>query len=184
MTRTFVGSAACRIGLMLTLVSLAAPATPSQLAAQRWPALSSLRSGDTLRVWATRPRLDGRVALLDRLERDTLGLRAFSSARSVPEDLAVAIPALTRLDVRRGLRRSVGRSVVGVVLGIALGTAVGAATGVLLECGTSCSDENNEFAGLAGFVLGGGVGGIAGGIAGGVIGARRRPHWQPVGLPR
>jgi hypothetical protein len=172
-----------RLVIALGAISIAAAATPSKLAAQRWADLSALRSGDTLRVWATQPRLNGTVGLLDRLERDTLGLRSFAGSRPLPAGLAVAIPALTRLDVRRGLRRSVGWSVAGVVLGAAIGTVVGAYSGVLIECGGSCSDEPGDLAGLAGFVLGGGVGGIAGGIAGGIIGARRRPYWQPVGLP-
>ena len=170
--------------MALASISVGAAATPSELAAQRWADLSALRPGDTLRVWATRPRLNGTMALLDRLERDTLGLRSFPGGHTVPEGLSVAIPALTRLDVRRGQRRSVGWSAAGVVLGAALGTVVGAYGGVLIECGGSCSDEPGDLAGVGGFLIGGTVGAATGGITGGIIGARRRPNWQPVGLPR
>jgi hypothetical protein len=135
-------------------------------------------------VWATAPRLTGAVGLFDRVERDTLTLADLPGRSSLRGGLGVPVPALTRLDVRRGQRRSVGWSAAGVVLGAALGTVVGAYTGVLIECGSSCSDESGDLAGLAGFVLGGGIGGLAGGITGGIIGARRRANWQPVGLPR
>ena len=163
--------------------SLTAVATPSPAAAQRWADLSSLRPGDTLRVWATGPRLNGTVRLLDRLERDTLALTDLAG-RGPRAGLAVPILAVTRLDVRRGQRRSVGWSAAGVVLGAALGTVVGAYTGVLIECRGSCSDENGDLVGLAGLLLGGTVGAATGAIAGGIIGARRRANWQPVGLPR
>lgn len=173
-----------RLALSLTAISLAAMATSPALAAQRWTPLSSLGPGDTVRVWATQPRLVGAVGLVDRLASDTLALADLPGRYALLGRGALPIPAITRLDVRRGYRRSGGRAAVGVVLGLAGGAVVGAAAGVLLECGASCSDENNEFAGLAGFVLGGGLGALAGAVTGGVLGARRRPHWQPVGLPR
>jgi hypothetical protein len=169
----------------LTAIALAAAtpaAGPAQVTRGAWPSVDSLRPGDTVRVWSSVPRIVGAVALVSRLERDTLTLQDVPGRRILPRGVAVPVPALIRLDVQRGYRRSALLGLTGVVLGLAGGAVVGGFAGVALECGTSCADEG-EWGGFAGAVLGGGLGALAGAITGGVIGARRRPRWEPVGLP-
>jgi hypothetical protein len=152
----------------------------AQATADRWP--SSLRVGDTVRVWATRPPLSRAVGLMTRRDGDTLILGALPGRRASFRDLAVPFEAITRVEVHRGSRRSVGWTVAGVFLGLAGGALVGSVAGVTLECGGSCSDQG-DLAGIAGFVIGGGLGALAGGIAGGIIGGQRRASWQPIALP-
>ncbi len=173
----------------LSMVALAAagwlPAIAgAQVTHETWPPISSLRSGDTVRVWASRPPLAGTAALITRLEGDTLALANVPGRRVFREGVTVPVPlqALTRLEVQRGHRRSVGWGVAGAAIGLAAGTLMGGYAGVALECGSSCSDQG-DLGGLVGLVLGGGVGGLAGAITGGIVGARRRPRWQPVALP-
>jgi hypothetical protein len=171
----------------LTAIALTAGTRPPAIAAAQvvrdaQSPLLPLRPGDTVLVWSSVPPLAGVVGLIARLEPDTLALRDLPGRRTLPVGAAIALPALRRLEVRRGQRRSVGWTLTGVVLGMAGGVLVGSLGGVVLECGGSCSGQG-ELAGLAGFVVGGAVGGLAGGIVGGVIGGQRRPRWQPVPLP-
>jgi hypothetical protein len=181
--RPFAGG----LATALTAIALTAGARPPAIAAAQvvrdaQSPLLSLRPGDTVRVWSSVPPLAGMVGLIARLEPDTLALRDLPGRRTLRVGAAIALPALRRLEVRRGQRRSVGWTLTGVVLGMAGGALVGSLAGVALECGGSCSDQG-DLAGLAGLVVGGGVGGLAGGIVGGVIGGQRRPRWQPVALP-
>jgi hypothetical protein len=176
----------CRIApaVVIAVLALLATAVPGAIArAQAAPeSWQTLRGGDTVRVWATRPPLSRTVAQLSRLASDTLALADVPGRRSLRTELAVPLESVTRLEVQRGRTRSVGWTVGGVLIGLAAGTIVGAYGGVALECGGSCSDQG-DLAGILGFVVGGAVGGLAGGIIGGVIGAQRRTRWYPVALP-
>lgn len=154
----------------------------AQVTNPSWPTISTLRSGDTVRVWASAPPLSGRTALVAGLGSDTLSLGDLPGRRSLGAAVAVPFRNLARIEVHRGYRRSAGWTVAGVLLGLGAGALVGSFAGVTLECGGSCSDQG-DLAGLAGFVIGGGLGAIAGGIAGGIIGGQRRSRWQPVALP-
>lgn len=177
----------CRLAITVAVGAVvggvgSAAVAGAQVTNPSWPPISTLRTGDTVRVWASAPPLSGRTGLVARLESDTLALDDLPGRRSLGSGLAVPFRNLSRIEVHRGQRRSAGWTVGGVLLGLAAGTIVGAYAGVALECGGSCSDQG-DLAGLAGFVIGGGLGGIAGGIVGGFIGAQRRSRWQPIALP-
>jgi hypothetical protein len=144
--------------------------------------VTSLQRGDTVRLWAPAARLARAVGVIAELGEDTVVLRAQPRRSRSFSEAPIPLRAVTRLEVQRGTYRSAGRTVIGIVGGLVGGLVLGSFAGVTLECGTSCSDEQNEFAGLAGFVVGGALGALAGGITGGVWGARRRPRWQPVVL--
>jgi hypothetical protein len=144
--------------------------------------LSSLRAGDTIRVWAVAPRLNGQPGTFDSAERDTLRFMNLGQLPATP--IAVGYPALHRIDVKRGTHRSAGRIVIGSVLGVALGTIAGGYIGVAAECGRTCGDSG-DFEGLAGFLAGGALGAVAGGVTGGVLAARHRAaRWDAVDLRR
>ena len=143
--------------------------------------LSSLTSGDTVRVWAVQPRLNGDVGIFDRLAADTL---RFTQPSPSLLPTAVAYPNLRRIDVRRGVHRSPGRILLGTIVGAGAGMIVGGYLGTWIECGSHCGDEG-DLEGLAGLLLGGASGLLAGGVTGGIITARHRvPRWDPVDLRR
>ena len=140
--------------------------------------LSALQPGDTIRVWAVDPRLNGQSGIFDTRLRDTL---RFSRLPQPPiTTIAVGFPALRRIDVKRGQHRSPARIIIGTVLGAAAGAVAGSALGVLIECGRDCGDDG-EWGGFAGFMLGGGFGILAGGTTGAIITARHRTaRWEVV----
>ena len=145
--------------------------------------ITTLQPGDTIKVWAVQPRLNGELGAFGALHADTLTLRTLPMAPDAMVRAQVPWAALRRIDVLHGKHRSTGRIVGGVVLGAAAGMLLGAVIGPVVECGGSCSD-NGDWAGLGGFVLGSMVGIVGGGITGGVIGGRPRPRWEPVDLRR
>lgn len=170
----------------LTVIALASAVRPAASAgAQASPSrnnLRSLRAGDTLRVWAVGPRLNGAMGRFTALGSDTLAMDDLRRGDPLPgERIAVPLMALRRVDVREPTHRSGWRTLAGVVLGGAGGLIVGAYAGVLAECGNSCSD-NGEWGGLEGGLVGAAVGTLAGAIAGGVIGARPHAGWRGVVL--
>jgi hypothetical protein len=141
-----------------------------------------LAPGDTVRVWATAPLLNGTVGGLSRLDgRDLTMTNLAEAAPLTTPPTVVPLNTLRRLDVRRGMHRSVERTVIGVVLGAAGGALIGAALGPVIECRIDCN-QSGSLQGIVGFFIGAGVGGVAGGITGGVIGARKRPKWESVRL--
>ena len=169
--------------LMTRLLTVALILSGAQAGAAQLRPLSSLHGGDTVRVWAVAPRLNGQTGIFNSTERDTL--RFFTLGQLPPAiPTAVGFPALRRVDVQRGMHRSPSRIVIGSVLGAAAGALVGAFLGMAIECGTQCGDEG-DFEGVAGFVLGGGTGIIAGGLTGGIIASRHRTaRWDAVDLRR
>jgi hypothetical protein len=158
--------------LLAVLVLLAAGRAAG---AQLMP-LSGLQPGDTIRVWAVAPRLDGQTGLFDARLRDTLRF----TSQSLPIDVSYA--ALRRVDVRRGVRRSAARVFGATLIGAGVGAFVGSFVGRKLDCG-DCHDD--DFAGLGGLILGGATGIVAGGLTGGMLASRHRtPRWDAVDLRR
>lgn len=160
-------------------------ACPASRAMSQAPlTLRTLNSGDTIRVWAVAPRLNGVTGVFARFGGDTLALAdlGFGGA-ALPLPAEVPYLSLRRIDVRRGLHRSGMRTVVGVVAGGLVGLLVGGALGPVVECSGGCGGSG-DFDGLVGFVVGSGVGIVVGGVTGGILGARRRPNWEPVRLTR
>ena len=150
----------------------------SQTAGAQITPFSELRSGDTVRVWAVQPRLNGQQGTFDARLRDTLRFT------SLTHPIAVGYPSLRRIDVKRGVHRSATRVVIGSLLGAAAGGIVGAYLGTAIECGRNCGDEG-EWEGLAGLIFGGGLGIVAGGVTGGIIAGRHRTtRWEAVDLRR
>lgn len=161
---------------------LAGPASPAT--AQAPLTLGTLNSGDTIRVWAVAPRLNGVTGVLARFSGDTLALADLHrGAAALPLLAEVPYLSLRRIDVRRGLRRSGTRTFVGVVAGGVVGLLVGGALGPLVECAGGCR-ASGDYQGVVGFVVGSGLGMVVGGMTGGVLGARRRPTWEAVRLTR
>jgi hypothetical protein len=170
-----------RTRIVFSLVVACALAGVRPAKAQR-PALPDLRAGDTVRVWAVAPRLNGETGIFDSFTRDTLRFNIPPLLANAPT--AVSFPALRRIDRQRGVHRSPARIVIGSVLGAAAGAVVGAFLGTTIECGSNCGAEG-DLEGIAGFVLGGGVGIVAGGVTGGFIAARHKsPRWQAIDLRR
>ncbi|MEO5567925.1 MAG: hypothetical protein ABIR92_05505 [Gemmatimonadaceae bacterium] len=168
--------------LFLAAGILVCPA--SQAMSQPPLTLGTLHSGDTIRVWAVAPRLNGVTGVFARFGADTLAFGDLQSG-SAEQALRAEVPylSLRRIDVRRGLHRSGTRTLVGVVAGGMVGLLVGGALGPLVECSGGCSGSG-DFQGLVGFVVGSGLGMVVGGVTGGVLGARTRPKWQAVLLTR
>jgi hypothetical protein len=144
--------------------------------------LATLRGGDTVKVWAVGPRLNGELGAFGGFASDTLVLQSSFEPSAVAR-ARVPYASLRRVDVVRGKHRSVPRTVAGVVLGAAGGMLLGFIVGPAVECGGTCSDDG-DWAGLGGALAGGAVGIVAGGITGGVIGARPRTNWESVSLRR
>jgi hypothetical protein len=152
-----------------------------QARAQEPVTLATLSPGDTVKVWAVAPRLNGTLGAFTSFRADTFTLGQLGPNPTAMVLASVPYASLRRVDVRRGLHRSGGRIVVGVLLGAAAGLVVGGPLGAWLECGHGC---NEEFGGLAGFVVGSAVGVVGGGIGGGLLGARRTANWEYVSLQR
>ena len=169
-----------RPGRAVLTVALGIFAMAGEVAAQETQFVPTLREGDTLKVWAVRPRLNGTVGILAGLRADTLTLGQLVPTVP-PGQTSVPYAALRRIDVRRGTHRSTGRIVTGTLLGVAAGALLGAAIGPAIECGNDCS---GYYEGVIGAIAGFGIGGIAGGVTGGILGARRVPKWEPVTLRR
>ena len=162
------------VAMMIALCSGSAVAQGSAF-------VPTLREGDTLKVWAVAPRLNGVMGVLGGLRSDTLTLGEIPV--SAPPVVRAVVPyaSLRRIDVRRGKARSPVRIGVGILVGAVAGGALGAAVGPAIECAGGCA---GDYGGLAGFVFGAGTGIIAGGVAGGILGARRVPKWESVTFRR
>jgi hypothetical protein len=163
----------------LCLLSLAAPVASAQR-----PTLGTLQEGDTVKVWAVAPRLNGVQSSFGGFRSDTLTLRTVPFGPEAMVRAQVPYASLRRVDVRRGTAQSKGRTFAGAVIGGAGGLVLGAMLGPLIECGGADCGGTNGLEGIAGFVVGGGLGLIAGGVVGGVYGSRPRPRWESVQLRR
>ena len=159
--------------VILLILLVAAIVRPA--AAQGTP-LSSLRTGDTIRVWAVDPPIDGRFGIFDARLRDTL--RFTDLVQPPVVSLAVALPSVRHIAVKRGIHRSPARIFIGTVLGAAAGAAAGAVLGRAMDCGACNNDD--DFEGLGGLVFGGALGLVVGGTTGAIITRRPTPRWEAV----
>jgi hypothetical protein len=150
--------------------------------AQRARYQTSIASGDTVRVWASSPKLSGAVGVVTDLRGDTLALRDLRGRRPLGLGTPVPLPLLARLDVQRGTRPSKVAVVTGSVFGMAAVGVLGALIGVKIDCASRCE---GEWEGVEGAVAGLAVGAITGGVGGGLLAGRwnRVPRWRRVGLP-
>jgi hypothetical protein len=146
--------------------------------------LMTLNPGDTLRVWAVAPSLNGVQGVLSRFRSDTLTLADLHQVAGQSAVRAtVPYAALRRVDVRRGTYRSPGRIVLGVIAGAAGGILLGGYIGVY-ACEEWCN-SGGDLDGLLGLMAGASIGAVAGGVTGGVIAGRHRsPRWVSVTLTR
>jgi uncharacterized protein YcfJ len=159
---------------ILTAIVLAVPvAAGGQVSVRTTPVLSP---GDTLRIWATGPRLEKAVAALTRL--DVREMTVADVAASTPQTI-IPLNALTRLEVQRGKHRSTPRMITGMAIGAAAGVLAGMALGSAFTDCNSCSGDQDPTR-IFGYVVTVGVSAIGGAVAGGFIGAKRRPHWITV----
>src|SRR4051812_31852363 len=124
-------------------------------------ALSSLQPGDTIRVWAVAPSLNGVRGTLASLRADTLTLGELPPSPTAMVRASVPYASLRRVDVLRGKHRSQGWIFAGTVLGGAAGLFVGAYAGAAIDCHYGCS---GDWEGIAGFIEGGAVGLVSGAI--------------------
>ena len=163
--------------LLIVGILAFAPSLGAQSSIETSPALVP---GDTLRVWASTPKLDGVIATLGRLSVAEIVLQGQATSPDVPpRELGVQLQSLTRLDVLRGTKRSAGRIVAGVLLGAAAGALVGAPLAQLIECGGAC-DTEGSLQPKVGPALGAAIGAPIGAIIGGVIAGSRRAKWHTV----
>ncbi|HET9424655.1 MAG TPA: hypothetical protein VFO55_04720 [Gemmatimonadaceae bacterium] len=167
------------------VTALAAALQAGPVAAQGRATLSTLVPGDTLRVWAVGPRLNGAPGILSHFLRDTLTLADVNAVAGQPSVQAIVpYASLRRVDVRRGTRRSPQKILLGVVAGAAAGGLIGGILGPIIECSGSCNDDY-DYAGIGGFLVGSSAGIVLGGVTGGLVGARyRSPRWEAVRLTR
>jgi hypothetical protein len=143
--------------------------------------LSSLRVGDTVRVWGHGPPLNRTVAVVASIESDHLVLTDVPGHPIHIGTVDAPIEALRRLHVQRGIRLSAADMFVGSALGFAGGVMIGGLVGGFLLCGAA-SYKSGCDAPFAGFAAGGLLGGVVGAIAGAYIGSRPRSRWEPVSL--
>jgi hypothetical protein len=160
---------------MFVLLTLAAPTA----ATGQGTSLRTLHAGDTVKVWAVSPRLNGSVGGLKAIRTDSLWIGALDAGRSEAQS-TIPIVALRRLEVRRGEHRSVTRIVIGTLVGVGAGALAG---GLIGGAAGSSTETNGDINGIIGVLAGGTLGGLLGGIAGGIIGGHKRvPRWQSVSL--
>jgi hypothetical protein len=134
--------------------------------------ITSLRAGELVRINITPPtsgRVEGRLVSLS---ADTIVVSAPTTA------LAIGIPDVRMLEVKRRSGGSFARSVVFGVLGGVVGGAV-----ILGATGSTDTGDGTITAGDK-VLIGSVVGGIAGFIGGTIFGACCSATWQPVRLPR
>jgi hypothetical protein len=167
---------------MKSLVGLCLLSLVGMEASAQRPTLGTLQEGDTVKVWAVGPRLNGDQSAFGGIRSDTVTLRALPFGPDAMVRARVPYMSLRRVDVRRGSAQSKGRTFAGAVIGGAGGLVLGAMLGPIIECGGADCGGTNGLEGIAGFVVGGGLGLVAGGIVGGVYGARPRPRWESVDL--
>jgi hypothetical protein len=165
--------------LIFTAIILAiAPALArGQSSAETDPTLAV---GDTVRVWASTPRLDGAIAAFARIQAADLiimgqGASPYGSGR----EYAVPLSGVTRIDVLRRHRPSVGKIMLGVLVGAGVGALVGAPMGPIIECGGAC-DKEGKLQPMVGRGLGASIGAGIGGLLGGVVVGHARTRWESV----
>jgi hypothetical protein len=165
-------STTMRFPVLLCVLLVMGGRTSAQEAPARDFALvaSLLRSGDTLRVWATRPALSRRRVLLDGIRGDTLRVIPSSGFIEMARFAAIPATSLSRIDryvSTRVPRRPVRRGVAGMLIGGGFGAL---SLGLI---GAALPDPSPRDDGGLVTLAGASIGLLVGGITGAVIGVRR-----------
>lgn len=136
--------------------------------------------GDTVRVWASTPRLDGAIAAFARIQAADLVITGQGASPYGPgREFAVPFSGVTRIDVLQRRRPSAGKILAGILVGAGVGALVGAPMGPLIECGGAC-DKEGKLKAKVGPGLGASIGAGVGGLLGGVVVGHTRTRWQSV----
>jgi hypothetical protein len=165
----------------LALLAFAAVAWSSEATAQSAvESTPALVVGDTIKVWAPVPRLDGVMALFQRLDAREIVISGTSQNPSMPaRHVAVPLNSSLKVEVLRRRERSRRRLMTGIAVGAAAGALLGAPLGPLIECGGVC-DKVGDRTPMVGWGLGAAIGAPIGALLGGVIGGTTRARWQEV----
>lgn len=148
-----------------------------QTSAETDPALAL---GDTVRVWASTPRLEGAIAAFARIQAADLIIMGQGASPYGPgREYAVPFSGVTRMEVLRRHRPSAGKIMLGVLVGAGAGALVGAPMGPIIECGGAC-DKEGKLQPMVGPGLGAAIGAGIGGLLGGVVVGHARTRWQSV----
>ena len=176
--------------LVLMVAAVGAPAaaqtvdsTTGTVAPARTAMLTpTIASGEMVRVWSQRVRLDGAMATFVRVDSNLViaGEAAYPDAPR--REVAVPVDAVNRLEVWRGTPRSKTRIFGGVVLGAAVGAGVGALLTSFVECGGACEREGGQHAAKESPAFGAAIGAPIGALLGGVVAGMKNPRWRQVTL--
>ena len=169
--------------MTVAVFAMIAAASASAQAPRQMPA-----PGDTVRVWAMSPPLEGERATVRRVARDTLVFSLRSAVSREGPDTPVEMRSLQRLEVRDGAGTSRKCRVIGYATGSVLGLAAGAyltyrRTGLYCDPGAPCVQdvESGEAIGAVfGIIIGGIAGATIGGGIGWAIGSRPVERWRQV----
>ena len=168
-------------GFSLIFTALVLAAAPTLARGQTSVEIDpALVMGDTVRVWASTPRLDGAVAAFARIQAADLVIMGQGASPYGPgREFAVPFSGVTRIDVLRRHRPSAGKIMLGILVGAGVGALVGAPMGPLIECGGAC-DKEGKLQPMVGPGLGAAIGAGVGGLLGGVVVGHTRTRWQSV----
>jgi hypothetical protein len=141
----------------------------------------AIASGELVRVFAPRARLDGALASFVRIDSN-LVIAGQAPAPDVPaREWSVPVNAIERLEVWRGPSRSKGQIFTGAVVGALVGAGAGAVLTKFIECGGAC-DTAGSLKPKASPKLGAMIGAPIGALLGGVVGGISRKRWNTVTL--
>jgi hypothetical protein len=186
------GELVVRISTSLTLVLTAAVAmeataqTVDSSAGTVVPARTAIlspaiASGELVRVFAPRARLDGAEATFVRIDSNLVIAGQAPAPDAPARQWSVPVDAVQRLDVWRGPSRSKGRIAAGVVVGALVGAGAGAVLTRFIECGGACDTQGSRKP-FASPKLGAFIGAPIGALLGGVVGGMSRKRWSTVTL--
>jgi hypothetical protein len=183
---TVLGNRFCSILLIASIATPAAAQTADSSAGVVVPARTAtispmLRSGELVRVSASRARLDGAIANFVRIDSNLVISGQAPNPDVAAREWAVPVDAVERLEVWRGKPRSKTRVVTGVVVGALVGAGVGYTLTNFIECGGAC-DKSGKLAAKAPRRLGAMIGAPIGGLLGGVVAGASFPRWRSVTL--
>ena len=164
-------------------LSLAFEARAQERASQWSAAVARISAGDTIRLWATEPALQGRVTTLQRIMGDTLLVTATTGYIAGLPSAFVPAARITRID-RRHLDpgdKATAREAFG---GAAVGALIGIGAAGLFALSVPEHQDNDVSDRAIAFVIAAPIGMVAGGITGFVVGVirgtRPEPVWQTI----
>jgi hypothetical protein len=139
-----------------------------------------LSTGDTVRVWAGNPRLEGAIAAFSRIQSTDLVITGQGPNPYGPgREFTVPFGSVSRIEVLRRHRPSAGKMLAGIVIGGGIGALIGAPMGPIIECGGAC-DREGDLQPMVGKGLGAAIGAGIGAILGGVVVGHTRTRWESV----